>query len=249
MPLTPKFISMAATERYLGLRGRKFINQQRLDLLDEKLADVRKIVTDAGLIHTLIEFDVYHPNVVREFIANLHEAEEQDDGVAVYVRGSLIDFSPSLINSLYCIPGFEEDPNWMEEDIDEVCGFLTNGQINRWENMSSKYLTKTNQVLYMLVCSNWIPSMNYTSMNQKHLKFVYMLHHHEGGFDFGKLVYDQIIAMGENTKTKRTRRIMFPTLIQQAIHFQRIIPSDTRNDEFTGPPKLVVKDIKAGRGT
>ncbi|KAF3592439.1 hypothetical protein DY000_02024112 [Brassica cretica] len=85
MPLTPKFISMAATERYQGLQGRKFINQQRLDLLDEKLADVRKIVTDAGLIHTLIDFDVYQPNVVREFIANLHEAEERDDGVAVYV--------------------------------------------------------------------------------------------------------------------------------------------------------------------
>ncbi|KAF3592440.1 hypothetical protein DY000_02024113 [Brassica cretica] len=86
-------------------------------------------------------------------------------------------------------------------------------------------------------------------MNQERLKFVYMLHHHEGGFDFRKQVYDQIIAMGENTKTKRTRRIMFPTLIQQVIHFQRTIPSDTRNYEFTGLPKLVVKDIKAGRGT
>ena len=131
MPSTPKFINLAATERYQGLRRRKFINQQRLDLLDENLADVRRIVTDAGLIHTLIDFDAYQPNVVREFIANLHDAEERDDGVAVYVRGSLVEFCPSLINSLYSIPGFEEDPNWMEDNIDEVCGFLTNGQINR----------------------------------------------------------------------------------------------------------------------
>ncbi|KAF2607767.1 hypothetical protein F2Q68_00045606 [Brassica cretica] len=78
--------------------------------------------------------------------------------------GSLVDFSPSLINSLYCIPG-----------------------IRRWENMSSKYLTATNQVMYKLVCSNWIHTMNYTSMNQKRLRFVYMLHHHDR-FDFGKLV-------------------------------------------------------------
>ena len=88
--------------------------------------------------------------------------------------------------------------------------------------MSSKYLTATNQVLYKLVCSNWIPTMNYTSMNQRRLRFVYMLPHHDG-FDFGKLVYDQIMAMVENTKTEKTRCIMFPTLIQQVLLFQRTI--------------------------
>ena len=75
-----------------------------------------------------------------------------------------------------------------------------------------------------------------------------MLHHHDG-FDFGKLVYDQIMAMAENTKTEKTRCIMFPTLIQQVIHFQRTIPPDLLHDEFTGTPKLVVKDVKAGRGS
>ena len=74
--------------------------------------------------------------------------------------------------------------------------------------MSSKYLTATNQVLYKLVCSNWIPTMNYTSMNQKHLRFVYMLHHNDE-FDFGKLVYDQIMAMARNTTTEKTRCIIF----------------------------------------
>lgn len=130
-PLSPKFITMAATERYQSLRHKKFINQQRRSLTDENLADVRKIVIDAGLIRTLTDYDSYQPNVVREFIANLYDAEERDDGVSVYVRGSMVDFSPSLINSLYCIPRFEEDPNWMEVNIDEVCGFLTDGQIQR----------------------------------------------------------------------------------------------------------------------
>ncbi|KAF3561735.1 hypothetical protein DY000_02013505 [Brassica cretica] len=190
--------------------------------ISDNLSDVRRIVTGAGLIHTLTDIDPYQPNVVRDFIANLPEAEERDDGVAVYVRGSLVDFSPSLINSLYSIPGFEEDPNWMDENIDEV--------------------------LYKLVSSNWIPTMNYTSMNQKRLRFVYMLHHNDG-FDFGKLVYDQIMAMAGNTTTEKTRCIMFPTLIHQVILFQRNIPPDTLNDEFTGTPKLAVKDIKAGRGS
>ncbi|KAF3603970.1 hypothetical protein F2Q69_00034671 [Brassica cretica] len=110
MPMTGKFFSMAATERYKDLRSRKCIPQQCISLTDDNLSDVRRIVTGAILIHTLTDIDPYQPNVVREFIANLPEAEEQDDGVAVYVRGSLVDFSPSLINSLYCIPGFEEDP-------------------------------------------------------------------------------------------------------------------------------------------
>ncbi|KAG5375021.1 hypothetical protein IGI04_039617 [Brassica rapa subsp. trilocularis] len=200
------------------------------------------------LIHTLTDLDLYQPNVIRGFIANLPEAEERDDGVAVYVRGSLVDFSPSLINSMYCIPGFEKDPNWMDERLDEVCGFLTDGRIRRGENMSSKYLTATNQVLYKLVCSNWIPTRNYTSMNQRRLRFAYMLHHHDG-FDFGKLVYDQIMAMAANTQTEKTRCIMFPNLIQQVIHFQRTITPDLLHDEFTGTPKLVVKDVKAGRGS
>ncbi|KAF3508363.1 hypothetical protein F2Q69_00004235 [Brassica cretica] len=217
--------------------SRKFIPQQCISLTDDIVSDVRRIVTGAGLIYTLTDIDPYQPNIIREFIANLPEAEKRDDGVAVYVRGSLVDFSPSLINSLYCIPGFEEDPNWMDESIDEVCGFLTDGRIRRWENMSSKYLTATNQVLYKLVCSNWIPTMNYTSMNQKRLRFVYMLHHHDGS-DFGKLVYDQIMEMAENTKTEKTRCIMFPILIQQVILFQRTIPPDTLNDEFTGTPNL-----------
>ncbi|KAF3487371.1 hypothetical protein F2Q69_00052235 [Brassica cretica] len=193
-PMTGKFISMAAIERFKDLRGRKFIPQQCISLTDDNFSDVRRIVTGAGLIHTLTDIDPYQLNVVREFIANLFDAEERDDGVAVYVRGSLVDFSPSLINSLYCIPGFEEDPNWMDESIDEV--------------------------LYKLVCSNWIPTMNYTSMNQKGLRFVYMIHHHNG-FSFGKLDYDQIMAMAENTKTETTRCIMFPTLIQQVLLFQR----------------------------
>ncbi|KAG5412387.1 hypothetical protein IGI04_008706 [Brassica rapa subsp. trilocularis] len=227
-PMTERFFSIEATERFRELRGRNFIPQQSISLTDENLSDVRNIVIGAGLIHTLTDLDPYQPNVIREFLANLPEAEERDDGVAVYVRGSLIDFSPSLINSMYCIPGFEEDPNWMDERLDEVCGFLTDGRIRRGENMSSKYLTATNQVLYKLVCSNWIPTRNYT---------------------FNEPKATQIIAMAANTQTEKTRCIMFPNLIQQVIHFQRTITPDLLHDEFTGTPKLVVKDVKAGRGS
>ncbi|KAF2564592.1 hypothetical protein F2Q70_00014827 [Brassica cretica] len=48
------------------------------------------------------------------------DAEPRGDGVAVYVKGSLVNFSPSLINSLYLIPTCEEEPDWLTYNIDRV---------------------------------------------------------------------------------------------------------------------------------
>ncbi|KAF3585855.1 hypothetical protein F2Q69_00030911 [Brassica cretica] len=141
----------------------------------------------SGLIYTLIDSDLFHPNVVKEFIANLGAAEDRGNGVVVFLHGSMVDFSPSLINALYLVTGFEEDHDYLAADIDRVCSFLTDNRVQRWEAMSSNYLTPTNQVLYKLVCSNWIPTTNYTSMNQERLKFLYMIHHHRS-FDFGQMI-------------------------------------------------------------
>ena len=144
-------------------------------------------------------------------MANLGDAEPRGDGIAVYVRGSLVEFSPSLINTMYCIPHFEEDSSWGNENIDKVCTLLFGNRIKRWEDMSSKYLTVTNQVLYKLVCSNWIPTMSYTAMNAERLRFIYMLYHRKG-FNFEKVIYNQILKMAENTETEKKKRIILPTL-------------------------------------
>ncbi|KAF8098011.1 hypothetical protein N665_0276s0012 [Sinapis alba] len=246
-PISARFVSAAPSERYQDLKHRKFVFQQSLSLVDEKLMDVKKVVTEAGLIYTVFDSDPFQPAVVKEFIANLLDAEKRSDGVAVYVRGSLVEFSPSLINSMYCFPEVEEDSKWLDENIDQVCAFLTDGRVKRWEDMSSKYLTATNQVLYKLVCSNWIPTTSYTAMNPERLRFIYLLYQHRP-FDFGKIVYNQIMTMAENTKAEKTRRIILPTLIQQVLLIQRIVPPDSCDEDLTGMPKPVVKDKKAGRG-
>ena len=191
---------MAATERYQDLRNRKFLTQYSVPLNEENLQDVKKVIVDSGLIYTVIDSDPFKPCVVKQFITNLMDAEPRGDGVAVYVKGSLVNFSPSLINSLYLIPTCEEDPDWLTYNIDRVCAFLTNNQILRWEDMSSKFLTATNQVLYKLVCANLIPTTSYTAMNPERLRFIYMLYH-DRSFNFGKLVYNQIMSMVENTGT------------------------------------------------
>ncbi|KAF3582092.1 hypothetical protein DY000_02033535 [Brassica cretica] len=76
LPMKAKFISMAAADRFKDLRGRKFITQQCISLTDDNLSDVLRVVTEAGLIHTLTDIDPFQPNVVREFIANLPDTQE-----------------------------------------------------------------------------------------------------------------------------------------------------------------------------
>ncbi|KAL0686456.1 hypothetical protein Bca4012_053304 [Brassica carinata] len=221
-PFSSRFVTSNSAERYEKLAPREFVIRQKLDVNDENLFVVKRVVVRSGLIYTLIDSDLFHPNVVKEFIVNLGAAEN---------RGN----------------GFEEDPDYMAADIDRVCPFLTDNHVQRWEDMSSKYLTPMNQVLYKLVCSNWIPTTNYTSMNQERLKFLYMFHHHRS-FDFGQMVYDQIISFAANINTDRSRRVIFPTLIQQVVDYQRTVLSFEDDEEYIGYHKLVVKDIKAGRG-
>ncbi|KAF8085093.1 hypothetical protein N665_0681s0016 [Sinapis alba] len=203
-PVNSWFIRGQATKCYKLLTPRKFVTQQNLSLADEKLHDIKKVVKKYGLIYTVIDSDSFQPNMVREFMINLHDAEDRDDGLVVYVRGVLVDFSPSLINAMYLILEFKEDHDYMAEEIDGVCAFLTNDQVRRWENMNSKFLTLLNQVLYKLVCSNWIPTTNYTTITHDRLKFLYMIHHHKS-FDFGKLVYNEIVNMSASSGTDKTR--------------------------------------------
>lgn len=240
-PRSARFATSAALARYRDLKEGKFVDHQSLTLTDEKLADIKKVILHSGLIYTVIDADAYQPAVVREFIANIPDAVKRGDGLGVYVCGSLVDFSPELINTMYCIPEVAEDPDWLHEDIDKVCSFLSGEQVNRWECMASKYLTLTNQVLYKLVCSNWLPTMNCTSMNQERLRFIYMMYHHRG-FNFGKIAYNQILTMAGKTDKDKKRRIIFPTLIQQVLLFQRVVPPDDHDEEETGFPKTVVKD-------
>ena len=83
---------MAATERYQDLRNRKFLTQYSVPLNEENLQDVKKVIVDSGLIYTVIDSDPFKPCVVRQFIANMLDAEPRGDGVAVYVKGSLVNF-------------------------------------------------------------------------------------------------------------------------------------------------------------
>lgn len=142
----------------------------------------------------VIDVDPFVPNMIWEFLADLTDAVKREGGCAVYVSGTMFELSPSLINTTYCIP-VPYDVN--SENIDKVVSFITYRQHTRWEGMSSKFLTATNKVLNKLCCSNWTSTTNYTNMNQERLKILYVIHQKKL-FDFGVLVYDQLMTMANN---------------------------------------------------
>lgn len=89
--------------------------------------------------------------------------------------------------------------------------------------------------------------MNYTSMNGDRLRFLYAIHHNKQP-DFGVMVYDQLLRMAD-TAFDAKKRIGFPSLIQQLLSFQRLVPRHENDEDLTGHPTALVKDGKAGRGS
>lgn len=82
-----------------------------------------------------------------DHLANFLDFEERSDGVDDYVKGSLVELSLSPINSMNYIPKFEDNVDWSTMNIDIVCTNLTENCVIRWENIKSKLLTSTNQVI------------------------------------------------------------------------------------------------------
>ena len=52
------------------------------------------------------------------------DSEERANGVDVYVRGSLVEFSLNLINSMYFNPNFEDNVDWGTKNINRVCFWI-----------------------------------------------------------------------------------------------------------------------------
>ncbi|KAF2544163.1 hypothetical protein F2Q68_00030766 [Brassica cretica] len=148
-----------------SMKIRKFLILHCLPLTDEKLVDVKDVTGAARLIYTLIRADHFSPTVIREFIANLLDAKERADGgrcVFHKLLSGVLSESESLTSRTMLIGALKK--------IDPVCAYLTDDHVKSW--VKSKFLTLTNQVLYKLVCSNWIPTISYTAMNQERLKFL-----------------------------------------------------------------------------
>lgn len=231
-----QFYTSAAAERYYSFGAREFLNQLRLPIGAQKFRDVERLVHQAGLIYSVIDVQQYVPSVVREFYTNLGELVYDAGTSYVYVRGQMFEFSSTMINKLLGIVPVASPPYsdvFDNIDLDESVFLLTAGKNKRWEDLQFDSLTPTMAMLYKLCCHNWMPTTNWTSMLKDRVKFVALIALGRS-FDFGAIVFHQICAIARRPGTMRNR-IMFPSLVNQLLTYQRWIPR-LRGDLISAQP-------------
>lgn len=108
-----------------------------------------------------------------------------------------------------------------EIPIEDVATFLTSGTINDWDVVSSPHIRPTMTVLYTIFYHNWMPTINKSALNRDRAILVYMVANTKL-FNFGKLVYDQIIA---SANAHSLYRLVLSNMIDQLLCYQRIMPS------------------------
>ncbi|XP_023640099.1 uncharacterized protein LOC111831002 [Capsella rubella] len=246
-PATPifssRFISAHAAERFQFLHGQDFIPMKILSA-EIQNDDVRSILFRADLLPTVTEIDSFIETVVKEFYANLPEAEGGDSEVLrVFVRGSMYEFSPSLINRLFQLPNEPYPLNTSQlrafGDLDAVAALLTDGQVSTVAEVSTGLLGDIIIVLHQISCFNWLPSTNHRALSPDRCVLLYLIAKGER-LNFGKIVFDEIRSCASRSgAASSTDCLIFPNLIDQLLRFQRVIPSLT-GDVLSSTPTMFV---------
>ncbi|XP_010495618.1 PREDICTED: uncharacterized protein LOC104772734 [Camelina sativa] len=174
----------------------------------------RELIDQAGLLKTVTQVGAYDSDVVYEFWANLPAAKVERESVDVLVRDWMYEFSPSRINALFGLQSVDvreqrlQTAAILEEDM---ALFLSGGTVKSCKQLVSTAIK--NQVikdLHKICCSNWSPTVNTGYISTNRAMVIYMIMHHIP-FNFGRMIYDQIIQLG--LQAQSDFRLSFPSLI------------------------------------
>ncbi|CAE5960320.1 unnamed protein product [Arabidopsis arenosa] len=221
------FITETARDRYQGICKRRFNEMSFLapDCVSTQAA--YKIISDAGLLPTITEIDTFVEQVVLVFYANLPDAEVRETGeLMVFVRGSMYEFSPTIINQMFQLsnPIFPVNVHVTDiaADLDDVAAVLSSGRVTSW---------------------NWMPTVNSHTLKPGRSTLLYMVvKKHE--INFGKLVYDEVWNCSQQVASpSSTWLLIFLNLIDQLLRFQRIVP-ELDTDVTSAAPQRFTFEIK-----
>lgn len=131
-----RFVSLKAAHRYNILSARLFNSMRFLPLDDPITAEAKDLISAVRLLPTVTEVDTYVEEVVKELYANLPEMEKREDGNhAVYIRETMYEFNPQIINQLFQLENHLVALNVpllsIPDPINEVVSFLSNGKARR----------------------------------------------------------------------------------------------------------------------
>ncbi|EOA13348.1 hypothetical protein CARUB_v10026382mg [Capsella rubella] len=252
VPFSSHFVSPQAEHRFQVLSKRqdstgRIFNEMGI-LLDDcpQWDEVSKIMSTVSLLPTAIEADSFTENVVKEFYANLPEAENDDPEVLkVFVRGSLYEFSPMIINQLYQLPSppypSEGSQIHISESLNQVVSLLTDGRIRDWKRRSKRGMGDAMSLLHKICCQNWMPTVNLNALKAERSSLLFMVVKGRP-VNFGKLAFDEIRACSSVVMNESSNlRLVLPNLIDQLLRFQRIVPSAQGDVSSAAPAKFRIE--------
>lgn len=232
--------------RYKVIGGRIF-NEMRFLPQDGALtAAIQQLLSETGLLLTVTEIDSYVNEVVMEFYANLPDSEEgEKDGHRVFVRGTMFEFSPTIINQMFQLPNIpysvDQPLLHVPESLDEIALSLSNGKALTWKQLSTRLFDDNVSLLNKICCHNWMPTVNRSVLKPDRVTLLFMMSNRRA-FNFGKLIYDEIWACSNAVANpSSTLRLVFPNLIDQMLRFQRIVPTVVGDMSSAAPMRFTVE--------
>lgn len=141
-----------------------------------------QLLTSFGLLPTVTEIDTFTPQVVKEFYSNLNDCEIGDDGeLLVFVRGTLYEFSPRIINKLFQLPNHLYPLTVpllsVPASLDEIAFDLSGGSFLTWQRLTSPPLTETMSLHNKICCYNWMSTVNRCALKVDRVTLLYMIAH------------------------------------------------------------------------
>ncbi|KAG7559036.1 Integrase catalytic core [Arabidopsis thaliana x Arabidopsis arenosa] len=245
-PYNDTFLTEEGLGRYKVIGGRIFNEMRFLPQDGAHTAAIQQLLSDAGLLPTVTEIDSYVNEVVMEFYANLPDSEEgEKDGHRVFVRGTMFEFSPTIINQMFQLPNIpysvDQPLLHVPESLDEIALSLSNGKALTWKQLSTRLFDDNVSLLNKICCHNWMPTVNRSVLKPDRVTLLFMVSNRRA-FNFGKLIYDEIWACSNAVANpSSTLRLVFPNLIDQMLRFQRIVPTVVGDMSSAAPMRFTVE--------
>ncbi|PNX87297.1 hypothetical protein L195_g043384, partial [Trifolium pratense] len=148
----------------MGGRKRRVALERELGKEALKCTDIVSLIEEAGLMKTVWGLGDCYEQLVREFIVNVPEDcdnPQSPEYHKVFVRGLLVNFSPSIINEFLG----RDDARTPEVELTdgELAKAITNGHVKQWpkgKKVSSSKLSMKFACLNKIGTVNWVPTVH-----------------------------------------------------------------------------------------
>lgn len=239
LPRSSVFRSSLHQDLWPFVCARSFRREHTLVPAKVKHLGIVDVLKDLGILNTVLNVPSFVKNVVLEFYCNL--STEINDIKSehfhqTFVRGGFVNFSPQVINEFVgSVPFFGVT---MEGGMDIVVAEITGGLLTSWPDsggIRASCLSYTYSVLHKVALRNWMPNTHSSVVRQGLALVLYQIGT-KGSFNFGQLVFDQVVKHAE--KQVVGKPLGFPSLIFGIIQSQQDVLKG--NDVFEPNAPLVV---------